>query len=87
MTWLAPHDGSPGRPSVFSDTAIQFCLMIKVLFKLSVERLNEAHVLTQGIYSETVEYRNIDGRLVLSVEQIAEVGAISISARLITSRG
>jgi hypothetical protein len=34
MTCLAPHDGSPGRPSVFSDTAIQFCLMIKVLFKL-----------------------------------------------------
>ena len=24
MTWLAPHDGSPGRPAVFSDAAIQF---------------------------------------------------------------
>jgi hypothetical protein len=23
MTWLAPHDGSPGRPAVFSDLAIQ----------------------------------------------------------------
>ncbi len=23
MTWLAPHDGSPGRPAVFSDVAIQ----------------------------------------------------------------
>ena len=34
MTWLAPHDGSPGRPAVFSDAAIQFCLTIKVLFKL-----------------------------------------------------
>ena len=33
MTWLAPHDGSPGRPSVFADAAIQFCLTIKVLFK------------------------------------------------------
>ncbi|MFT4784542.1 MAG: hypothetical protein ACI9IV_002289 [Paracoccaceae bacterium] len=33
MTWLAPHDGRPGRPVVFSDVAIQFCLMIKVLFK------------------------------------------------------
>ncbi|MDB5665620.1 hypothetical protein [Cypionkella sp.] len=42
---------------------------------VSVDRLNEAHVLTQDIYSETVEYRNIDGRLVRSVEQIAEVGA------------
>jgi len=34
MTWLAPHDGSPGRPVVFSDAAIQFCLTVKVLFKL-----------------------------------------------------
>jgi hypothetical protein len=31
MTWLAPHDGSPGRPALFSDAAIQFCLTIKVL--------------------------------------------------------
>ncbi|MGV8984786.1 MAG: transposase [Cypionkella sp.] len=30
-TWLAPHDGSP---VVFSDAAIQFCLIMKVLFKL-----------------------------------------------------
>lgn len=28
MTWLAPRDG---RPSVFSDAAIRFCLTIKVL--------------------------------------------------------
>ena len=34
MTWFAPHDGRPGRPAVFSDAAIQFCLTIKVLFKL-----------------------------------------------------
>ncbi len=26
MTRLAPHDGSPGRPAVFSDAAIRFCL-------------------------------------------------------------
>ena len=38
MTWLAPHDGSPGRPSVFSDAAIQFCLTIKVLFKLPLRQ-------------------------------------------------
>jgi hypothetical protein len=38
MTWLAQHDGSPGRPSLFSDTAIQFCLMIKVLFKLPLRQ-------------------------------------------------
>jgi hypothetical protein len=29
-TWLAPPDGKPGRPSVFSDAAIQFCLTIRV---------------------------------------------------------
>jgi len=29
MTWLAPPDGRPGRPAVFSDAAIQFCLTIK----------------------------------------------------------
>ena len=34
MAWHAPHEGRPGRPPVFSDAAIQFCLSIKVLFKL-----------------------------------------------------
>jgi hypothetical protein len=38
MTWLAPHDGCPGRPAVFSDAAIQFCLTIKVLFKLPLRQ-------------------------------------------------
>lgn len=38
MTWLAPHDGSPGRPAVFSDAAIQLCLTIKVLFKLPLRQ-------------------------------------------------
>ena len=38
MTWLAPHDGSPGRPAVFSDAAIQFCLTIKVLIKLPLRQ-------------------------------------------------
>jgi hypothetical protein len=33
MTWRAPRDGRPGRPAVFSDAAIQFCLSIKILFK------------------------------------------------------
>ena len=35
MTWLAPHDG---RPAVFSDAAIQFCLTIKVLFRLPLRQ-------------------------------------------------
>ena len=38
MTWLAPRDGRPGRPPVFSDAAIQFCLSIKVLFKLPLRQ-------------------------------------------------
>jgi hypothetical protein len=38
MTWLAPHDGRPGRPAVFSGVAIQFGLMIKVLFKLPLRQ-------------------------------------------------
>ena len=38
MTWLAPHDGKPGRPAVLSDAAIQFCLTIKVLFKLPLRQ-------------------------------------------------
>ncbi len=38
MIWLAPHDGSPGRPAVFSDVAIQFCLTIRVLFKLPLRQ-------------------------------------------------
>ncbi len=38
MTWLAPPDGNPGRPAAFSDAAIQFCLTIKVLFKLPYDK-------------------------------------------------
>lgn len=38
MTWLAPHEGRPGRPPVFSSAAIQFCLSIRVLFKLPLRQ-------------------------------------------------
>ncbi len=38
MSWIALHDGSPGRPAVFSNAAIQFCLTIKVLFKLPLRQ-------------------------------------------------
>jgi hypothetical protein len=38
MTWLAPHKGRPGRPLVFSNAAIQLCLLIKVLFKLPLRQ-------------------------------------------------
>ena len=38
MVWLAPKGGRPGRPPVFSDAAIQFCLMVKVLFGLPLRQ-------------------------------------------------
>jgi hypothetical protein len=36
MTCFSPPAGEPRSPSAFSDAAIQFCLTIKVLFKLPV---------------------------------------------------
>ena len=38
MAWLAPRQGKPGRPPLFSDAAIQFCLSIKVLFRLPLRQ-------------------------------------------------
>ena len=38
MVWLPPKAGRPGRPPVFSDAAIQFCLMVKVLFGLPLRQ-------------------------------------------------
>ena len=38
MAWHAPHEGRSGRPPVFSNAAIQFCLSIKVLFKLPLRQ-------------------------------------------------
>jgi len=51
--WVAPHDVRPGRPAVFSDIAIQFCLTIKVLLKL---------LLTQatGIVAGLLKMANLD---------------------------
>ena len=37
MAWHAPHEGRTGRPPVFSNAAIQFCLSIKVLFKAAAQ--------------------------------------------------
>jgi hypothetical protein len=53
MTWLAPHDGSPGRPALFSDAAIQFCLTIKVLFKLPWRQ-------TTGMVASLLEMAELD---------------------------
>ena len=52
MTWLAPHDGSPGRPAVFSDAAIQFCLTNKVLFKLPLRQ-------TTGMVASLLQMANL----------------------------
>lgn len=38
MEWHAPASRCPGRPQTFSDTAIQFCLSIKVLFGLALRQ-------------------------------------------------
>ena len=38
MAWHAPLEGRPGRPPVFSNAAMQFCLSIKVLFKLPLRQ-------------------------------------------------
>jgi hypothetical protein len=38
MVWRAPKAGRNGRPPVFSDGAIQFCLMVKVLFGLPLRQ-------------------------------------------------
>jgi len=53
MTWLAPHDGSPGRPAVFSDAAIQFCLTIKVVFKLPLQQ-------TTGMVASLLKFANLE---------------------------
>jgi len=53
MTWLAPPDGSPGRPAVFSDAAIQFCLTIKALFKLPLRQ-------TTGMVASLMKLANLD---------------------------
>ena len=53
MIWLAPHDGSPGRPALFSDAAIQFCLTIKVLFKLPLRQ-------TTGMVASLLKLAGLD---------------------------
>ena len=65
MTWLAPHDGSPGRPAVFSDAAIQFCLTIKVQFKLvaigaPLVRATMATRQTTGMMASLLKMANLD---------------------------
>jgi hypothetical protein len=53
MTWLVPPDGKPGRPAVFRGAAIQFCLTIKVLFKLPLRQ-------TTGMVASLVQMAGLD---------------------------
>lgn len=53
MTWLAPHHGSPGRPAVISEAAIQFCLSIKTLFKLPIRQ-------TSGMIASLLRLAGLD---------------------------
>ncbi len=53
MTWRAPRDGRPGRPAVFSDAAIQFCLSIKILFKLPLRQ-------TAGMVASLLKLAGLD---------------------------
>ncbi|SDJ63607.1 IS5-like element ISPth1 family transposase [Salipiger marinus] len=53
MDWLAPKAGKPGRPPVFSDAAIQFCLMIKVLFGLPLRQ-------TTGMVASILKMAGLD---------------------------
>mgnify|MGYP003673075199 CR=1 FL=1 len=53
MTWLAPPGGRPGRPAVFSDTAIQSCLTITVLFKLPLRQAT-------GMVASLLKLANLD---------------------------
>ncbi|MBW3245872.1 IS5 family transposase [Epibacterium sp. DP7N7-1] len=53
MTWLAPHDGRAGRPPVFSDAAMQFCLSLKVLFRLPLRQ-------TAGMVAALLQQAGLD---------------------------
>lgn len=54
MAWLAIRAGHPGRPQMFSDAAIQFCLMVKVLLGLPLRQ-------TTGMVSSILEMAGLDG--------------------------
>ena len=53
MGWFAAKAGRSGRPPVFSDAAIQFCLMVKVLFGLPLRQ-------TTGMVASILEMAGLD---------------------------
>ena len=73
MTWLAPHEGRPRRPAVFSNAAIKFCWSTKVLFKRPF-RLKTGMVASllrmAGLDSEVLDYTTLCRRQKTFVVQI-----------------
>ncbi len=53
MAWFAEKAGKLGRPEVFSDAAIQFCLSVKVLFGLPLRQ-------TSGMVASLLEMADLD---------------------------
>ena len=53
MAWMASKAERPGRPPVFSDAAIQFCRIVKVLLGLPLRQ-------TTGIVASILEMAGLD---------------------------
>lgn len=53
MVWLAAKVGRPGRLSMFSGAAIQFCLMVKILFGFPLRQ-------TAGMVSSILDMAELD---------------------------
>ena len=53
MEWLAAPSGKRGRPAIFSDVAIQTCLMLKALFGLPLRQ-------TSGLVASLLKLAKLD---------------------------
>ena len=53
MEWHSRHSRRPGRPPVFSDGAIEFCLTLKVLFGLALRQ-------TTGLAASLLKLADLD---------------------------
>lgn len=62
IQWLAAPTGKPGRPPIFTDAAIQFCLSIKCLFGLPLRQslgLVESLLRTAGTQWPILDYSTL----------------------------
>src|SRR5690606_28325286 len=53
ILWLAPRAGRPGRPRVFCDASVRFCLMGQVLFGLPLRQ-------TTGMVASILKLADLD---------------------------